>query len=320
MSLWKQVQRQNFNCWEKLAAFLQLDPLHPAILKKSHFPLNLPFRLAQKIQKNTLDDPILLQFLPLEEEQIETLQFQRDPVGDQEARKTNKLLQKYEGRALLLCTGSCAMHCRFCFRQKYDYPAGGKQFEEELEILRQDPSISEIILSGGDPLSLSNEILKNLIENLDQIPHLQRLRFHTRFPIGIPERIDEAFLALLKKTRMQPVFIIHTNHPLELDTDVLAALKKVHKLGIPILSHTVLLRRINDQVSILAELFNKLANNGILPYYLNQLDRVQGAAHFEVSEEEGLELMAKLSKKLSGYAVPKYAKEETGMPSKTRLY
>ena len=320
MVAWRQVQRQNFTCWKKLTEFLQLDPAHfPDILKDSKFPLNLPLRLAQKIKKNALDDPILLQFLPINKEKELAPGFNADPVGDLEARKSSKLIKKYQGRALLVCTGSCAMNCRFCFRQNYDYETQDKTFENEIELIRQDTSLTEIILSGGDPLSLSNETLTSLIKRLDAIPHLERLRFHTRFPIGIPERIDEEFLSLLEQMRLQVFFVIHTNHPTELDADVVAALKKIQKLGIPVLTHIVLLRGVNDNVATLKEHCEKLAGNGILPYCLNQLDRVQGAAHFEVPETEGRALLARLTELMSGYAVPKYVKEEAGKPSKTNL-
>lgn len=317
---WRKIQLQNFTCWKKLAEFLQLDPNHfPDILKDSRFPLNLPLRLAQKIKKNSWDDPILLQFLPINKEREIVEGFDADPVGDLKARQSSKLIKKYQGRALLVCTGSCAMNCRFCFRQNYNYETQDKTFTKEIELIEQDPSLTEIILSGGDPLSLANETLSNLIQQLDKIPHLERLRFHTRFPIGIPERIDEGFLSLLEQLRLQVFFVIHTNHPAELDPEVTAALKKIQKLGIPVLTHIVLLRGVNDNVSILKEHCEKLARNGILPYCLNQLDRVQGAAHFEVSEEEGKELLAQLTEVMSGYAVPKYVKEEAGKPSKTRL-
>ncbi len=317
---WRQVQRQNFTCWKKLSEFLQLDSVYyPEILKDSRFPLNLPFRLAQKIQKNRWDDPILLQFLPVEKENEVVFGFQADPVGDLQARQSSKLLKKYHGRALLVCTSSCAMNCRFCFRQNYDYETQDKNFAEEIELIRQDPTLTEIILSGGDPLSLSNETLSSLIKRLDVIPHLERLRFHTRFPIGIPERIDEEFLLLLKEIRLQVFFVIHTNHASELDAQVVTGLKKIQKLGIPVLNQTVLLRGVNDNLSTLKELCEKLASHGILPYYLHQLDRVQGAAHFEVPEEEGRILVAQLTEVMSGYAVPKYVKEEAGEPSKTGL-
>jgi EF-P beta-lysylation protein EpmB len=317
---WRQIQLQNFTCWKKLADFIELDPAYfPAILKDSHFPLNLPLRLAQKIQKNRWDDPILLQFLPVEKEKEIVLGYKADPVGDLEARQSSKLLKKYHGRALLVCTSSCAMNCRFCFRQNYDYETQNKEFAEEIELIRQDASLTEIILSGGDPLSLSNETLRSLMQRLDVIPHLQRLRFHTRFPIGIPERIDEEFLSILEKTNLQVFFVIHTNHVSELDAQVAASLKKIQKLGIPVLNQTVLLRGVNDNLSSLKELCEKLAAYGIIPYYLHQLDRVQGAAHFEVSEEEGRALIAELTELMSGYAVPKYVKEEAGEPSKTGL-
>lgn len=317
---WRQIQRQNFTCWKKLTEFLQLDPAHfSQIFKDSHFPLNLPLRLAQKIQKNTWDDPILLQFLPLNKEKERVSGFLADPVGDLEARKSSKLIKKYQGRALLICTGSCAMNCRFCFRQNYDYETDDKSFANEIELIWQDTTLTEIILSGGDPLSLSNETLAGLIRQLDAIPHLERLRFHTRFPIGIPERIDEGFLSLLANLRLQVFFVIHSNHPTELDDEVVSALKKIQKLAIPVLTHIVLLRGVNDTVSILKEHCEKLARHGILPYCLNQLDRVQGAAHFEVSEEEGKALHTQLTELMSGYAVPKYVKEEAGKPSKTWL-
>jgi len=317
---WRQIQRQNFTCWKRLAEFLQLDPAYfPNILKDSKFPLNLPLRLAHKIKKNTWDDPILLQFLPLEKEKAVVPGFKADPVGDLEARKSSKLLKKYHGRALLVCTSSCAMNCRFCFRQNYDYESQDKTFAHEIELIRQDPTLSEIILSGGDPLSLSTETVSSLIRQLDVIPHLERLRFHTRFPIGIPERIDEAFLAMLEQIRLQVFFVIHSNHPAELDAQVLSALKKIQKLGIPVLNQAVLLRGVNDNITTLKALCEKLAGSGILPYYLHQLDRVQGAAHFEVSEEEGQALLAQLTELTSGYAVPKYVKETAGEPSKTSL-
>jgi len=317
MVTWRKIQRQNFTCWKKLAEFLQLDPVH--ILKDSKFPLNLPLRLAQKIQKNTWDDPILLQFLPTNKEKEVVPGFTPDPVGDFAARKSSKLIKKYQGRALLVCTSSCAMNCRFCFRQNYDYETEDKSFAEEVKLIQQDSTLTEIILSGGDPLSLSNQTLANLIQQLDAIPHLERLRFHTRFPIGIPERIDEEFLSLLEQMRMQVFFVIHSNHPSELDSDVTAALKKIQKLGIPVLSHIVLLRGVNDTVATLKTHCEKLAANGILPYCLNQLDRVQGAAHFEVPETEGRALLAQLTELMSGYTVPKYVKEEAGKPSKTAI-
>ncbi len=315
MTLWRDILKKNFRDWTKLADFLQLDlPACP-----SHFPLNLPLRLAQKIGKNNPHDPILRQFLPSNEEMVDVPGFSTDPVGDLPARIEKKLLQKYQGRALMVATSVCAMNCRFCFRRNFDYETEDKTFDRELESLQNDPSISEIILSGGDPLSLSDQKLSSLISRLEKIPHLQRLRFHTRYPIGIPERIDAHFLQILEKTRLQTIFIVHINHPYELDPDIFFALKKVQTLGIPLLNQTVLLRGVNDDLQTLKTLFETLVDHGIIPYYLHQLDQVKGAAHFEVSESEGLELMEKLGMLLPGYALPRYVKEIPGMAAKMEV-
>ncbi|MCB1134843.1 MAG: KamA family radical SAM protein, partial [Chlamydiia bacterium] len=274
--VWRQIQRDNFSSLTQLAEFLQLTEEQRAQLAESKsFVLNLPLRLAQKIQPGTLSDPILRQFVPLKGELQSNSAFLSDPVGDQAARRSPKLLHKYQGRALLVCTSACAMHCRYCFRQHFDYESKGA-FEEELRILAEDSSISEIILSGGDPLSLAPHTLQALLSSLDAIPHIQRIRFHTRFPIGIPERIDAPFLSMLEGLRAQVILVIHCNHALELDQDVLRAMQSIQKLGIPVLNQTVLLRGVNDSVEVLAELNERLVNHGIMPYYLHQLDRVQG--------------------------------------------
>jgi KamA family protein len=209
------------------------------------------------------------------------------------------------------------MNCRYCFRQHYPYETEKTLFQEEIAAINADPTLSEIILSGGDPLSLSNNALEMLLMSLSSIPHVKRIRFHTRFPLGIPERIDEEFLSILSRASKQIVFVIHCNHTNECDDDIFKALKSVQRLGIPILSQSVLLRGVNDSLSALKELFETLSNQGIIPYYLHQLDRVQGAAHFEVSEEKGLKLIEELTAQLSGYAVPKYVREVPHLPNKS---
>ena len=312
---WRQIQRSNFVSWESLLDYLELNGKRVS----TAFPLNLPLRLAQKIQKGNLKDPILLQFLPSSNEHIQNKSFSQDPVSDQAMRRSEKLLHKYQGRALLLCSSACAMHCRYCFRQNYPYETNTKDFDHELTIIQNDPTIKEIILSGGDPLSLSDSRLHELITLLDAIPHLNLLRFHTRFPIGIPERITPEFLKLLSSIRLQTIFVIHINHSNELDADIRGALKKIQRLGIPILTQTVLLKDINDQMIVLKTLFEKLINVGIIPYYLHQLDRVQGAGHFEVPKERGIKLIQELRKTLPGYAVPQYVQEIPGKTSKTQV-
>ncbi len=211
------------------------------------------------------------------------------------------------------------MHCRYCFRQNFDYETTLKTFEKELECIAQDSTLQEVILSGGDPLSLSDQVLKSILVELSAIPHVKRVRFHTRFPVGIPERIDADFLDIFTQIPLQVWFVIHANHPDELDADVLASLKSLQKLGIAVLNQSVLLQGVNDQISILKELSEKLVNHGILPYYLHQLDRVQGTAHFEVAEEHGKALIQALTGQLSGYAVPKYVREIPGESNKTGL-
>lgn len=320
MILWRQIQKQNFKRWDALADFLELSPAQRmAVLKNPEFPLNLPLRLAQKIPKQTLEDPILRQFLPTVDETATVPGFTADPVLDRSFSRSSKLLHKYEGRALLVCTSACAMHCRYCFRQNFDYDTTKRSFSKELQAISDDLSLQEIILSGGDPLSLSDRILEDLLQSLAAIPHVKRIRFHTRFPIGIPERIDDSFVAVLSKIPKQIWFVIHANHPRELDEEVLQHLKQLQQKGIMVLNQAVLLRGVNDTVAVLKELCECLVNNGILPYYLHQLDRVRGASHFEVSEEEGHALIAALSKQISGYAVPKYVREIPGEAGKTML-
>jgi EF-P beta-lysylation protein EpmB len=317
---WKQVLRKNFVHWEKLSDFLELTPEQRTHIEpQPKFALNLPLRLAEKIRKGCLEDPILRQFLPTKEERINKLHFVADPVGDCAVRKKGKLLHKYSDRVLLLCTSACAMHCRYCFRQNFDYETGSNAFDQEIELIAADPALHEVILSGGDPLSLSNDALGRLLGKLAAIPHVKRIRFHSRFPIGIPERIDCAFLQLLNQSETQIWFVVHVNHPRELDEEVLSSLKRVQRQGVAVLNQSVLLKGVNDDFETLKELSQVLVNNGILPYYLHQLDPVFGSAHFEVEQEKGLSLIKELTTKLSGYAVPKYVKEIAGQPSKVEI-
>jgi len=318
--LWRKIQRQNFTRLEPLSDFLELSAENrKKLLDKPRFPLNLPVRLAEKIKKNSLDDPLLRQFVPLQEELQSTPGFVADPVQDNQFKKSKKLLHKYNGRALLISTSACAMHCRYCFRQNFPYETEEKGFDQELLLIRQDPSLQEIILSGGDPLSLSDVTLASLLRSLDEIPHLKRIRFHTRFPLGIPERIDLPFLDLLSSLSKQIIFVIHCNHPAELDADVIAALKQIQKRGILVLNQSVLSRGVNDDEKTLLSLSESLINQGILPYYLHQLDPVQGAGHFALPESRGAELIHYIQENLSGFGVPRLVREEPGQPSKTFL-
>ncbi|MEM1282223.1 MAG: EF-P beta-lysylation protein EpmB [Chlamydiota bacterium] len=317
---WRQIQKNNFKKWTELVSFLELNQEQSSkILKKCRFPLNLPYRLAAKIEKKTLDDPILKQFLPVTDETMEDENFSRDPVGDRKALCSPKLLHKYHGRVLLVTTSSCAMHCRYCFRRHFDYEVERKDFEPEIESIRHDPTVKEVILSGGDPLSLSNVALRTLISQIDEIPHVTKLRFHTRFPIGIPERIDEEFLEIIENSRLKVWFVIHSNHPRELDKDLFAYLNRLQRNGVTVLNQAVLLAGINDNVDTLTELCEKLVDHGVVPYYLHQLDRVAGATHFEVPIEKGKRMIEELKRVLPGYAVPRYVKEVPGEAYKVEI-
>lgn len=318
-SVWRTILRNNFTRIELLADFLELNEEQRAqLILRPHFPLQVPLRLAQKMAKGTLDDPLVKQFLPTSQELMAHPRFVLDPVCDTSFQEEGKLLRKYEGRVLLVCTSACAMHCRYCFRQHFDY-SSSKGFEDELSQIEQDLSIHEVILSGGDPLSLSDETLAQILGRLAKLPHIRRIRFHTRFPIGIPERIDESFLNLIASLPQQIYFVIHCNHPRELDQEIFDRLKALQRLGCIILNQAVLLKGINDDVSTLQQLAEQLINQGVIFYYLHQLDRVQGATHFEVEEKEGRFLITEIAKQLPGYAVPKYVREIAGEPNKTPL-
>jgi len=319
--LWRKIQKNNFTHVNALLDFLEMEEsLRKVVCSASSFPLNLPKRLAAKISKNTLEDPLLKQFIPLKEEEVSTPGFILDPLQEGCFRKEKKLLQKYQGRTLLLLTSACAMHCRYCFRRHFDYDRQDMLFEKELEEIAQNSTLSEILFSGGDPLSLSDEALQRLLSRCDAIPHIKRIRFHTRFPLGIPERITDDLLKIFASTRSQIIFIIHSNHAKEWDGEIFHALQALQKLGIPLLQQGILLKGINDSLDPLLELYELLIDHGILPYYLYQLDKVQGAAHFEVEEEIGKSLIRALAKKLPGYGVPKYVKEVPGEAQKTPLF
>ncbi|MDE3045104.1 MAG: KamA family radical SAM protein [Verrucomicrobiota bacterium] len=318
-SRWRQIQKENFTQVRDLADFLELSEENRAqLLNAPKFILNLPHRLASKIAKNDINDPLFRQFVPLIAEQEKKEGFVTDPVCDTDFRKEKKLLHKYHGRALLLPTSACAMHCRYCFRQNFPYETGTSDLTRELAYLKKHTDLREVILSGGDPLSLNDAALMQYLHAIDEIPHIRRIRFHTRFPIGIPERIDNSFLELLSGCQKQIYFVIHCNHARELDEDILSALRKVGQLGIPLLNSSVLLKGVNDNEETLLQLCETLIDAGIMPYYLNLLDPVEGSAHFDVPAARGRELLQYVQERLSGYGVPHLVREEPGASSKTR--
>ncbi|MBI1902295.1 MAG: EF-P beta-lysylation protein EpmB [Planctomycetia bacterium] len=286
------------------------------------FGLLVPRGFVARMQKGDPNDPLLRQVLPLDAETLDVPGFIADPVGDGDAKIAPGLLQKYAGRALLIVTGACAVHCRYCFRRHFPYSEAaerGRPWEEAVAAIRRDSAIHEIILSGGDPLTLSDGRLAALARRLAAIPHLTRLRIHSRLPIVLPERVCDEFLNWFARSRLTGVMVVHANHPAEIDDSVAAAFSRLASAGVPILNQAVLLRGVNDSSEVLAELCEKLADLRVMPYYLHQLDRVAGAAHFEVPQDEGLRIIAELRRRLPGYAVPRYVREVTGAPSKMPL-
>ena len=301
---------------------LPLTLLPAARLAAADFPLFVPREYAARMKKGDPHDPLLLQVLPLGAELTSPPDFRVDPVGDLAAAKHPGLLKKYDRRALLITTGACAIHCRYCFRRHFPYSEGPRsvaEWEPALQILREDKSLDEVILSGGDPLTLVDEHLGELAHRLADIPHLKRLRIHTRLPITIPQRMNDELLDWLRGTRLAPVMVVHANHAQEIDESVAQALAKLVDAGIPVLNQSVLLRGINDSAAALIDLSRRLVDLRVIPYYLHQLDRVQGAAHFEVPVEHGIELIEGIRRHLPGYAVPRYVQEIAGDANKRVL-
>ncbi|PCI75747.1 EF-P beta-lysylation protein EpmB [Candidatus Aerophobetes bacterium] len=317
---WKQILRQNFTKLEPLLDFLSLDPAKRALcLNLPPFPLNLPRRLAEKIEKNNIEDPLFLQFVPLIKEKQSSQDFILDPVCDKDFTKAPKLLHKYPGRVLLLVTSACAMHCRFCFRQNFPYETEDKSFEKELFYIASNPTIHEVILSGGDPLSLSTHKLQPLLKAIDQIKHVKIIRFHSRFIIGVPERISPNFLTQLKTLSKTLVFVLHINHATEIDSAVIESVKKLKSIGATVLAQSVLLNGVNNSKKALKELFLTLVTAGITPYYLHKLDKVKGAHHFNSEIAPAKKWLLELRDEMPGYAVPHFVEEIPHKQSKTLI-
>lgn len=283
------------------------------------FPLRVPRGYLARMEKGNPGDPLLRQVLPLSAE-LETVPgFDTDPVGDHHAITAPGVLHKYHGRVLLTTTGACAIHCRYCFRRHFPYGEenpGRNDWQAALDYLQANPEVDELLLSGGDPLMLDTPQLQRLSERLRKLPQLKRLRLHTRLPVVLPERIDAALLEWLHTLPWQVVIVIHTNHANELMGDVAEALKQLSDAGITLLNQSVLLRNVNDSVEDLARLSEDLFAHRVMPYYLHMLDRVTGAAHFEVAEREAIKLHSALRSRLPGYLVPRLVREIEGLPHK----
>ena len=301
---------------------LSRDLDRAALRAATQFPVLAPLEYIARMRHGDPDDPLLRQILPLGAEIKEAPGYQTDPVGDAQSVIQPGLLQKYTGRVLMVTSRACAVHCRYCFRRHFSAnqpPVHADQWQAAVEYLRGKPAIEEVILSGGDPLLASDARLASLVEHLQAIPHVARFRIHTRMPIVIPQRVTESLVEGLRKSRLTTVVVVHANHPAELDIGVVEALARLIDVGIPVFNQSVLLRGINDDADTLVQLSRRLVDARVMPYYLHQLDRVAGAAHFEVSIQRGLDLVRQMRAELPGYAVPRYVREIPGQPGKTVL-
>lgn len=308
----------------ELFRLLELNPQYLSETIEAHgdFKLMVPHPYLARMTKGDINDPLLAQVLPAGAELATVPGYNRDPLGESEANPVQGLIHKYHGRVLLIASPACAVHCRYCFRRHFPYQLnqpGRKQWSQALDYIAKDPSIREVILSGGDPLAANDQHLHWLVSEIATIPHVRRLRVHTRFPVVIPQRIDQACLRWLSATHLKVVVVLHVNHPRELDAEVAGAAARMRHAGIDLLNQSVLLRGINDCAQTLADLSEKLHRAGILPYYLHQLDTVQGAAHFAVTGRRLKQLQTQLMERLPGYLVPKFVREEAGASSKQLL-
>lgn len=321
---WQQLWRQSVRDPQQLLQMLGLERCAPTLSAQAvaQFPLRVPLGFIARMRHGDATDPLLRQVLPLDAEMQPMPGFTLDAVGDTDAQAGTGVIRKYQGRALLVTTGSCAVHCRYCFRRHFPYAeqtaaAGG--WHEAVELIRSDPQIDEVILSGGDPLSVGTSKLAELTTALAGIGHIRRLRIHTRLPVVLPERVDAPLLEWMAALPWPVAVVLHANHANEFDAQVDAAVADMRAAGATVLNQAVLLAGVNDSVDALVELSQRSFAAGVLPYYLHQLDRVQGAAHFEVDDDKARWMHAAMTERLSGYLVPRLVREVAGGSGKSPL-
>ncbi|MDD5394280.1 MAG: EF-P beta-lysylation protein EpmB [Thiothrix sp.] len=320
VALWQRELAAAVRDPQALLRLLDLPDGNTSSKAAQQFRLLAPHSYIARMKKGDCHDPLLRQVLPLDDELQVVEGFNQDPVGDQHSVVADGVLHKYHGRVLLVTTGACAVHCRYCFRRHFPYSESNPvkaEWEGALAYIRANPDVREVILSGGDPLTLADERLAVLFRQLRDMPQVTRVRFHSRLPVVLPSRIDASFLQLLHEIPQQTVMVIHANHAQELDADdVRQALAALRAAGVTLFNQAVLLRGVNDSVQAQADLSESLFAHGVMPYYLHLLDRVAGAAHFEVAETEAVRLLETLRKRLPGFLVPKLVREVAGEKAK----
>ena len=321
---WQTLLSQAITEPEQLLHELRLPQslLPVAARASSEFKLRVPRGFLARMRQGDPDDPLLRQILPLGEELHSVPGYSTDPLDELDTMPAAGVLHKYRGRVLLTLTGACAIHCRYCFRRHYPYNEANptRDHDKTIDYLRRQPEVREVILSGGDPLTLSDSRLAGLVSSIETIARVKRLRIHSRLPIVLPERIDPSLLEWMSATRLQIVLVIHSNHANELDANVDRAMNRLRQAGVTLLNQSVLLRGINDRPGDLVDLSERLFAADVLPYYLHQLDPVQGAAHFSVSDRDARLLVEEMRRQLPGYLVPRLVREHPGRASKTPLY
>ena len=318
---WQQQLAEAFSSAQDLCDYLELNinqlPVSDAAATK--FPIRVPRSFAASMEKGNADDPLLRQVLPVSDEMSLYPGYTSDPVGDLKSGHEGLFLHKYQGRVLMVNTGSCAINCRYCFRRNFpyaDFQLNRQKQNQAIDYIRDNNTITEVILSGGDPLLLSDAKLAHLIEELNGIDHLKRIRIHSRLPIVLPARITPEFCATLAASPKPVIMVVHCNHANEISPSVANACQTLKARGITLLNQAVLLKQVNDCTERLIQLSEKLFETGIIPYYLHLLDKATGTGHFEVSEATALQLTNKLQDNLPGYLVPKLVKEVAGAPAK----
>ena len=319
---WQELLVNTIKDSAELCRLLDLDLAalpagHPL---QAQFPVRVPLPFLGRMAKGDPFDPLLLQVFPAMAEASPEPGFETDPLGEAASNPAPGILHKYDGRALLLVTAACAIHCRYCFRRHFPYQdnlPGKQHWQDSLAYIGADTSITEVILSGGDPLTLSDNYLDWFYRQLADFEHVRRIRIHTRLPVMIPQRVTDNLCRVLANPRFQTIVVIHSNHAREIDDAVINACLALKSAGLTLLNQSVLLKQVNDSADALAALSERLFEAGVLPYYLHLLDRVAGAAHFDVPERQARDLMAALRDRLPGYLVPKLVREQAGAAAKT---
>lgn len=286
------------------------------------FSLRVPRSFIARMEKGNPHDPLLRQILPAPSELIQHPGFVTDPLVEKQYNPIPGLLHKYENRVLLIVTGGCAVNCRYCFRRHFPYAENNpskKDWSKAIDYIQSQPQVNEVILSGGDPLLATDDYLKDLASVIDKIPHIKRLRIHSRIPIVLPSRVNDDLLSWFVNPNRQAIMVVHVNHPNEINHEVSDAIKLLKEKNVTVLNQSVLLRDINDDSDVLANLSEKLFSIGIMPYYLHRLDPVKGAWHFEVSLERAKQIVRDLAGKVSGYLLPKFVQEVPGENSKQAI-